>query len=750
MMASMVNIVLHVVGYLLVIAGTLLDISIGLTMHIKDLINSIPAIYQVWTTIRDISGLFFIFFLLYAAFKIILGFDGKYGDLIKNIVIAGILINFSFFITSMLIDMSNMVSLAIYNAMLPNDEVTIDKTTTIGSLVNLQKGHALSNAFMQGLSIPSLFDSNSQTGAASDPSTASTAGALMKIVLVGVIGILTIVIASISFFIASVAFIVRLFVLIFLLAFSPLWFASWVIPDLKKQSKKFTDMLYSQLVFMPVYLLLMYAALSIITKSSIFGGSLPASTAAGNALPMGDYVALLINAVFIIFMLNLPLYAGLSIGGLVTGSKWGADSISKWAGKKAGSWAGRNTIGRAASIANNSDAMKKISTRVPSLGIALSKQLGKAENAGFGEKKGGFKDVSEAKKKEYKDLHEKYVSKATSAEKVDDEKATVGGKVYDNSTYTTFDEATKTRVAANKGDAGATTEFERMKEEAEAAQRKRSNDYIAAVEGKGASTIMGRLMSSTASVLEKGGMGAVGNAVLKPVMKSMNTGGVAAVEELKKKQKEADTKKLGEQAQKIVDDLNAKNRILRDQREAVKKSVTDDIDQLKIARDAQLAIQKQSLQDVALGITQYEQAQAARQQQMDALSAEIAAAAGSNALQRAMGETTTTDAQEKRLAALTKAAQEAQASVNALKQTREDINEAIKKVNEDFDEGVEALNQTRKASVDSAEKAIKANQDKIAEQQAYIKKARELNKKESSDKLDNDIKDLKSKIEAGK
>lgn len=117
--AFTLQILFQLAGWLLVLCAALLNISIDLTMRIKEFVNSTQGIYIVWESIRDISSLFIIFLLLYTSFRMILGLDEKIGTLIKNIVIAGILINFSFFLTGILIDASNVVSLALYSAISP-------------------------------------------------------------------------------------------------------------------------------------------------------------------------------------------------------------------------------------------------------------------------------------------------------------------------------------------------------------------------------------------------------------------------------------------------------------------------------------------------------------------------------------------------------------------------------------------------------------------------------------------------------
>lgn len=352
LLAYLANTALTISSWLLIAAGSILDVSIRLTLNIKDFVDGTPAIFTVWKNLRDITGLFFIFFLLYAAIQMMtgLGKGPSYGTTIKNIVIAGILINFSFFIVSVAIDASNVVSQAIYNAMVPNKVLMkMDTKSNIAKLIeSTPEKSRISNIFMNSLRIQSIYDTsgNRLKTNASDP---------VKIVLVGITGTIMMLTTAASFIFAAIAFIARLGILIFVLAFSSIWFAGTVIPQLGKETSKLVSVFTSQLLFMPVYLILMYVALSVISGSNF----LLAGDVSNIVLPTGTnwtmpYIILGINFAIVIFLLNLPLAVGLSMGGIATGwmkngmGKW--DAMSVW--KRFGGTVGVNTIGRTAAWAD--------------------------------------------------------------------------------------------------------------------------------------------------------------------------------------------------------------------------------------------------------------------------------------------------------------------------------------------------------------------------------------------------------------
>jgi hypothetical protein len=415
MLAILVQWMLSIMGLWVALTGALLNVSIVLTLHIKDFVNSVSGVYLVWQTIRDLSGLFIIFMLLYASFKIILGFDtvGAAGTLIKNIVIAGILINFSFFITSLLIDASNIVSLAFYNgivaAPISGQNTDLKPKTIVEESMKSTSDGGLSGIFMKYIVPQSIYSPDTIKLSQSDQ-TSSGVSKPLEIVIQGIVGAVVMFTSGMSFLLAALAFVARLAILIILLAFSPIWFAARIFPILEPKAKEFWNHLYSQLVFMPIYLLLLYAALRVLSSSTIFTNPTTNVFQGGLSTTVWtNLMVLAINDFFILFLLNMPLVIAFSYGGMATDflkksvDKFGAKNV--W--KNVGSFTGRRTLGRAAYAANESGAMKRLASLSPTLGGFASKGLSSVSGAGFGVKKGGYKDVLDAKKKAEEAMHKK-------------------------------------------------------------------------------------------------------------------------------------------------------------------------------------------------------------------------------------------------------------------------------------------------------------------------------------------------------
>ncbi len=383
--AWIVNLWLTVASWFVALTGILLNVSINITLHIKDFVDSTPAIYDVWRALRDISGIFIIFALLWAAIQLILGITKpNFGGLIKNIVIAGVLINFSFFVTGILIDASNVVSLTIYNAILPNAAAQYNgNTTKLVEESSTSNRANISDIFMGSLKLQKSFDTkNLNMGQA-----AGGVSAPFKIILSGLTGVIIMITAGLSFLFASLAFIVRLVLLLGILAFSPLWCVAYVVPQLSKYSTKLADTFKGQLMFMPAYLLLMYIALKILDGTKVFS-----SPATGNlwqgAQTTGvptEFITFAINAAFVIIMLNIPLLAALELmGNTALWKGVGAGAIWKGVGNWTKDRAWRETGGRAASKVATSEKFKDLASRYKVAEFALKETRGVAK--GYDEK----------------------------------------------------------------------------------------------------------------------------------------------------------------------------------------------------------------------------------------------------------------------------------------------------------------------------------------------------------------------------
>ena len=379
-----------VVAWLLSAAGTILNVSMYLTTHLGLFIDQSPSIYAVWTIIRDISSTLLIFFILYAAIQMILGLqDAKYGELIKSIIIVGVLINFSFFFTRVLIDLSNIVSLEFYNAMAPTNTVS-DSSGNITDIsltvTKLMTSGGVSDIMMGALQIDNFWKSE-----AAKPSAllgGNDYKANVNIIILEVAGIAVVVITIINFLVISMICVARIAILIFLLGFSPIWIAAMGMPKLKDLSSEWTKQFKAQLLFLPAYLAFLYVALRIITASKLSSVIANQNVGTDSATLWGNMINLLVGFSIIIIMLNIPIIAAAKVagvsGGFISKAYGGmTKKVKGWtkSGLRAGaSGTWNNTGGRVASRIAQNDSFQQWAGRSRVGQLALQSTRGVATN----------------------------------------------------------------------------------------------------------------------------------------------------------------------------------------------------------------------------------------------------------------------------------------------------------------------------------------------------------------------------------
>ena len=383
MLAGIANILLGLTSTLVIVSGIFLSISINITTHIGDFFNSIPALKDVWVVVRNISSMFIIFMLLYTSITTILGGGtSNLKKLVGNIIMVGLLINFSLFFTKVLIDTSNLVSLQFYRAIAPNtsENFSTGKVFTDGGL---------SNVFMSSLKIPQIYQNKGVL-------TAVDVSASIFFATVG--GMIMMITASISFFAAAIMFTVRTGILLFIMALSPLFFAAMIFPQAKEKADGLKKLFFNQLIFMPAYLFLMYISLRLISSpefSAIFNQNATGIAQAGEAAFGPTFVGIIIQYIIALFFINAPLVFALKAGGM--GASW-APNMHAVAG-----FVGQHSFGRFAK--NRAEALAKSdwAVRNPNMAILANKGLGVAAGATYGGTKG-----YEKRFKSYKEDREKF------------------------------------------------------------------------------------------------------------------------------------------------------------------------------------------------------------------------------------------------------------------------------------------------------------------------------------------------------
>jgi len=373
------NIVLTPIGYMMAIAGLALDASIKYSiLNIGSFMTQNQSgIIIAWQTLRDLANLVFIGVLIYVAVEAVIG-KGDWKKSIANIIIAALLINFSMFITEVVIDASNILTLQFYNSI-----VASSATSLTGSL---SQSSPISSVIMEDAKITTVYQpaATGDTVASNVPSGASTAtGPTFMTMLVGMImGAILMIVTSFVFLTGAILFIIRFVVLLVLLVLSPIAFIGSILPKLDGMvGKKWRDALTNQAIFAPVYMLLMWISIKILNQialSNLVGQVNQSSTSViGTSLPS---VNLLINFMIVIgFMLASVIIAAM------LGAE-GSAFAQKWAGAAtfgAAGFIGRNTTGRLANATVNAEWYKNSVARIPIVGKVGKSVIGGVANSNF-------------------------------------------------------------------------------------------------------------------------------------------------------------------------------------------------------------------------------------------------------------------------------------------------------------------------------------------------------------------------------
>ncbi len=313
-------------GFLVWISAMFLDLIIKLT--ILDFHNwaALPGIRIAWTVLRDTMNITFIFLLLYASISMILGL-GKEKGIIKGVIMAGLLINFSFFFTSVIIDASNVLTVQMHEAVQRiGDNIEAGEDN---SVVGTPGG--ITAVFMQGAGI--------QVATITDLNPASFVQALLQQMIFS--SILFLVLAFV-FFAMGFLLLGRFVVLVILLITSPISVMGGLLPQVAGYSKKWWKALIDQAVFAPLMMLFLVVTAVIVSNEEFQRNFSPASTGMPESVPgLAGGIGGLVQYAIVIGLLIVGIVIAKSSAGAAS------NGAADWAIKKAqsipstaGRWAG--------------------------------------------------------------------------------------------------------------------------------------------------------------------------------------------------------------------------------------------------------------------------------------------------------------------------------------------------------------------------------------------------------------------------
>lgn len=188
------------------------------------------SVYANWKFIRDFFNLFFILTLLYTAFTIVFQVAKNYKQTLLSIVLAAMFVNFSFPITRVIIDVTNVPMYYFVNQMMAKEE----GKSAFGNFLGASK--------IQDTLIPQSYS----------VATGSTTQLLVAIVMLFMF--------MIALLVFSVLMVVRLVAIVMLLIFSSVGFAASVIPGMQEYGDKWWKSLWQYSLFGPTSMLMMLIA----------------------------------------------------------------------------------------------------------------------------------------------------------------------------------------------------------------------------------------------------------------------------------------------------------------------------------------------------------------------------------------------------------------------------------------------------------------------------------------------------------
>jgi hypothetical protein len=297
------------------ISGTVLTAVINFyVVGMKALVDSMTFIDTSWLALRDVANIFFIFILLYIAIATILNLNNvNTKKMLVNVVLVAIFLNFSLFFTKLIIDVSNLLTISLYNSI-------IGDSWTIGTLI-ISKTYLLT--FYKANSVADVLTNQYQL-------LATILGSAFFMFVTAFV-----------LFMISMFFIIRFVVLIFLMILSPLAFAAKALPK-DDYSKKWWNALINQCIFAPVFMLFLWITLNAVDELIKIGdlGDVsfadmfnPNKFSTTNIIveDANKAIMVLLNFVVLITMMVMSLIVSKSLASTGAGGMMKmADSVGKW------------------------------------------------------------------------------------------------------------------------------------------------------------------------------------------------------------------------------------------------------------------------------------------------------------------------------------------------------------------------------------------------------------------------------------
>ncbi len=322
MLSGITFFILKLAGFFLQSMGGIMDFAIQLSIALP--INESSVVTVGWTAVRDFANMFFIFAILYIAIQTILGLaGGNTKRMLAHIIIAAVLINFSLFATTVVVDAGNILAVSFW------DKMKVDKG-----------GKQLPSAAQKFIG---KFDVQTILAKPKAPDGKDITVDPMNETLINIGGTIIMVIAGYVFLAGALMMITRTVMLVILMIFSPFAFMCFGLPKLEKYGHDWLEKLISQTFAAPFFIFMLYLSSVVIDNVDLLAKTDPNKGQAWSSVFLGQT-----DAYMLIY--NFIMLIGFLIASITVANKFAGDTGSHargWA-KSATKWAGGAAVGTAA------------------------------------------------------------------------------------------------------------------------------------------------------------------------------------------------------------------------------------------------------------------------------------------------------------------------------------------------------------------------------------------------------------------
>ncbi len=305
--------ILEGMSWLVKAAVFLFEIAVNPELFNKLFRDSGTTLYEMWGFIRDFLNIFFILILLFSAFATVFQVS-KYHiqKILLSVVLMALLVNFSWTITRIIIDLSNVTMYFFIDEMLLGSGET---TAKIGALSNLSD-----------IMVPGDF---SKVAGAKD-----TTYLLLAITVVFIFGVTLLAYAGVL--------LIRVIALVLLLIFSPVGFVAAAFPSTSKYASQWWDALFKYAFSGPTLIFMLVVAIKMLEA---IGGSGIGENELRSIISKEGLENNLNNMAESIALFTIPimiLWTALITSGKAgdAGSAWVSNKMQGWS-KKTGKFVGK-------------------------------------------------------------------------------------------------------------------------------------------------------------------------------------------------------------------------------------------------------------------------------------------------------------------------------------------------------------------------------------------------------------------------